>query len=87
MEHATLIHDLAIISATAAVVALIFHRFRQPIVVGYLLAGAEATKLPLADQRLDNAITRRRAHEIDVFELVAMTQIRRPGIRNTRRPR
>ncbi|MEK7354945.1 MAG: cation:proton antiporter, partial [Bdellovibrionota bacterium] len=40
MEHAPLILDLTIILATAAVVALVFHKLKQPVIVGYILAGA-----------------------------------------------
>ena len=39
MHLAPLIRDLAIILATAGVVALIFQRIRQPVVLGYLVAG------------------------------------------------
>jgi CPA2 family monovalent cation:H+ antiporter-2 len=33
------ITDLAVILVVAAAVALIFHKLKQPIVVGYLIAG------------------------------------------------
>ena len=39
MHIAPLIRDLAIILATAAVVTLIFKKIRQPVVLGYLVAG------------------------------------------------
>jgi CPA2 family monovalent cation:H+ antiporter-2 len=39
MQLVPLIQDLAVILALAAGVAMIFHRFRQPVVVGYILAG------------------------------------------------
>lgn len=38
-EISPLLRDLAIILATAAVTTLVFHRLRQPVVLGYLLAG------------------------------------------------
>lgn len=38
-EIAPLIHDLAVILGTAAIVTLIFQRIKQPIVLGYLVAG------------------------------------------------
>lgn len=40
MEHAPLIYDLTIILAIAAVVALVFHTLKQPVIVGYILAGS-----------------------------------------------
>lgn len=39
MHLAPLIHDLAIILVTAALVAFVCKRIRQPVVVGYLIAG------------------------------------------------
>jgi len=35
----TLLRDLAVVMIVAGVVTLIFHRLRQPVVLGYLLAG------------------------------------------------
>ena len=40
MHLAPLIQDLAVILVTAALVAFVFQRLRQPVVMGYLLAGA-----------------------------------------------
>lgn len=40
MHIAPIIQDLALILICAATVATLFHRLRQPVVVGYLLAGA-----------------------------------------------
>lgn len=39
-ELATLIQDLAVILGVASLVTLIFQKIRQPVVLGYLLAGA-----------------------------------------------
>lgn len=39
MHLAPLIFDLAIILATAGLMSLIFHKIRQPVVLGYILAG------------------------------------------------
>ncbi len=39
MNEVLLVQDLAIILIIAAVVAFIFHRFNQPLVVGYIIAG------------------------------------------------
>ena len=40
MHHLpTLVNDLALILTTAGVVTLLFKRFRQPVVLGYILAG------------------------------------------------
>src|ERR1035437_9898667 len=39
MHLAPLIKDLAVILALAAVVALIFRQIRQPLVLGYIIAG------------------------------------------------
>src|SRR6187402_1629747 len=38
-SHVTFLQDLAIVMMVAAVVTLIFHRFKQPVVLGYILAG------------------------------------------------
>lgn len=35
----TLLRDLAVVMATAAVTTLIFHRLKQPVVIGYIIAG------------------------------------------------
>jgi CPA2 family monovalent cation:H+ antiporter-2 len=40
MQAAPLIHDLAVILAVAAVIAFVFQRLRQPVVLGFVLAGA-----------------------------------------------
>lgn len=37
--HHGLLHDLALVLLTAGVVTVIFHRLRQPVVLGYILAG------------------------------------------------
>jgi CPA2 family monovalent cation:H+ antiporter-2 len=39
MEHALFIQDLAVVMLVAGVVTLLFHQFKQPVVLGYLLAG------------------------------------------------
>ena len=39
MHEAGFIQDLAIIMMVAGVVTLLFHRFKQPVVLGYILAG------------------------------------------------
>lgn len=40
MEHAnTFLQDLAVIMLVAGVITVIFHRLRQPVVLGYILAG------------------------------------------------
>jgi CPA2 family monovalent cation:H+ antiporter-2 len=40
LEHAnTFLQDLAIIMLVAGVITVIFHRLRQPVVLGYILAG------------------------------------------------
>ncbi|MCW5892727.1 MAG: cation:proton antiporter [bacterium] len=39
MHGAELIRDLAIIMFTAGVVTVVFHRLRQPVVLGYIVAG------------------------------------------------
>ncbi|OFZ56102.1 MAG: hypothetical protein A2428_11060 [Bdellovibrionales bacterium RIFOXYC1_FULL_54_43] len=39
MHLAPLIRDLAVITAIAGIVALVFQRIRQPVVLGYLVAG------------------------------------------------
>ncbi|GAB4245475.1 MAG: cation:proton antiporter [Candidatus Methylacidiphilales bacterium] len=39
MEHAAFLQDLAILMLTAGIATLLFHRLKQPVVLGYLLAG------------------------------------------------
>ena len=39
MHHANLIQDLAVIMLVAGLVTLVFHRLKQPVVLGYILAG------------------------------------------------
>ncbi len=39
MHHLTFLQDLAIVMIVAAVVTVIFRQFRQPVVLGYILAG------------------------------------------------
>ncbi|UCH53769.1 MAG: cation:proton antiporter, partial [Pseudomonadota bacterium] len=39
MHAADFIHDLAIIMAVAGLVTVLFHRFKQPVVLGYIVAG------------------------------------------------
>src|SRR6187402_1496179 len=38
-SHVTFLQDLAIVMMVAAVVTLIFHRLKQPVVLGYIVAG------------------------------------------------
>ena len=37
--HAPLLQDLAVVMVVAGIVTLLFHRFKQPVVLGYILAG------------------------------------------------
>src|ERR1700761_2187129 len=39
MHHDQLLHDLAIVMLIAGVVSIICHRFKQPVALGYILAG------------------------------------------------
>ena len=39
MAHTEFLKDLAIIMMIAGLISLLFHRFKQPVVLGYLLAG------------------------------------------------
>ena len=39
MSASTFIHDLAIIMLVAGLVTIVFHRFKQPVVLGYIVAG------------------------------------------------
>jgi len=39
MHVIAFIHDLAIIMLTAGVVTVVFHLLRQPVVLGYIVAG------------------------------------------------
>ena len=46
MHLAPLIRDLAVILGVAVPVTFVFHRIRQPVVLGYLVAGFIVTQLP-----------------------------------------
>ncbi|MCK7577756.1 MAG: hypothetical protein MZV65_19475 [Chromatiales bacterium] len=39
MHGATFIQDLAAIMLVAGIITILFHRLRQPVVLGYILAG------------------------------------------------
>jgi CPA2 family monovalent cation:H+ antiporter-2 len=39
MNHATFLQDLAMVLCVAAVITVLFHRLKQPPILGYLLAG------------------------------------------------
>jgi CPA2 family monovalent cation:H+ antiporter-2 len=39
MYIATFLQDLAVIMIVAGIVTVIFHRFKQPVVLGYILSG------------------------------------------------
>ena len=39
MHGTTFLHDLAIVMMVAALVTVVFHRLRQPVVLGYIVAG------------------------------------------------
>jgi CPA2 family monovalent cation:H+ antiporter-2 len=39
MHHVTFLQDLAMVMIVAALVTILFHRFKQPVVLGYILAG------------------------------------------------
>lgn len=42
------LRDMAVVMVAAAVTTVVFHRLRQPVVLGYLLAGVLVTILPFA---------------------------------------
>src|SRR5687768_5103844 len=39
MHGATFLQDLAVVLITAGIVTVLFHRLKQPVVLGYILAG------------------------------------------------
>ncbi|MEO8206050.1 MAG: cation:proton antiporter [Chthoniobacterales bacterium] len=39
MQHLSFLQDLAVVMIVAGVVTILFHRFKQPVVLGYILAG------------------------------------------------
>src|SRR5688572_10215430 len=39
MHSSTFLHDLAVVMIVAGLVTILFHRFKQPVVLGYILAG------------------------------------------------
>src|SRR5690349_1096720 len=39
MQGATFLQDLAVVMIVAGLVTIIFHRLKQPVVLGYILAG------------------------------------------------
>src|SRR5687767_3922999 len=38
-HHATFLQDLAIVLIVAGLVTIVFHQLRQPVVLGYIIAG------------------------------------------------
>ena len=56
MDHLHFIHDLAIVMIVAGLVTLLFHRLRQPVVLGYILAGVLiGPHIPLVPQITDES--------------------------------
>ena len=39
MHEVTFLHDLAIVMIVAGLVTVLFHRLKQPVVLGYIIAG------------------------------------------------
>jgi CPA2 family monovalent cation:H+ antiporter-2 len=39
MHHVTFLQDLAIVMIVAGLVTVLFHKVKQPVVLGYILAG------------------------------------------------
>jgi monovalent cation:H+ antiporter-2, CPA2 family len=39
MHESSFLHDLAVVMIVAALVTVLFHRFKQPVVLGYIMAG------------------------------------------------
>ena len=39
MHHATFLQDLAIVMIVAGIVTVLFRQLKQPVVLGYILAG------------------------------------------------
>ena len=39
MHDITFLQDLAVVMIVAGLVTILFHRFKQPVVLGYILAG------------------------------------------------
>src|SRR5215207_1240603 len=39
MHGATFLQDLAVVIIVAGLVTILFHRFKQPVVLGYIIAG------------------------------------------------
>ena len=39
MHAATFLQDLAVVMIVAGLVTVVFHRFKQPVVLGYIVAG------------------------------------------------
>ena len=39
MPHVSFLHDLAVVLIVAGLVTILCHRFKQPVVLGYIIAG------------------------------------------------
>ena len=39
MPHITFLQDLSVVMIVAAIVTILFRQFKQPVVLGYILAG------------------------------------------------
>ena len=69
---ATFLQDLAVIMITAGVVTVIFHRLRQPVVLGYIIAGIIIGLLGVAASF--SAQTLARAREFGILRYIGMTR-------------
>ena len=61
MHSAVFLQDLAIVMIVAAAVTILFHRLRQPVVLGYILGSRAARDALLAEQARKEARAARRA--------------------------
>ena len=55
MHSVAFLQDLAVVMIVAGLVTLIFHRFKQPVVLGYIIAGV----IILQSEPVRRAIARR----------------------------
>ncbi len=70
MHHITFLHDLAIVMIVAAIVTVLFRQFKQPVVLGYILAGVIIGPHTPPYQLIDDEDTIKTLSELGVIFLM-----------------
>jgi CPA2 family monovalent cation:H+ antiporter-2 len=70
MEHAAFLRDLAFLMIAAGVVTIIFHRLKQPVVLGYIVAGLILGPHLLPDPPIEDEATIKTLSELGIIFLM-----------------